>query len=334
MIDNKRRRSSRLQSLWKRRWFRITFLLFAAVIAATTFDYWTYPLLSGSPAQKFAKGSDGIWIRYTWYFGEVQDAHMRSHARQLQDNGFKYFFFHVRSAGKSGGLIHDYMDRAKKLNEVVQEAAPKLERIAWIYVGNEAGAGSVDLAAPGTKEALVATAKRLLNEGGFEGIQWDYEICPDGDRDFIELLKMTREALAPGTFVGVCSPTNYGWPLAGFGWSAGYFRQVAGLCDQIAMMIYDTGMVHPRMYASHVRRQAVTLRDALSGMDTRVLFGLASYGPGFRSHNPRAENLRIGIHATRRTLEDIAFPNFEGISIFADYTMDDDEWSEYMDDWR
>jgi hypothetical protein len=259
---------------------------------------------------------------------------MGNRARLLQDNGFKYFFFHVRGAGKSGGLLHDYMDRAKRLNEIVEAAAPKVERIAWIYGGNEAGEGSVDLSSPGTKEALVATANRLIDEGNFEGVQWDYEICPDGDRDFIELLKMSRKALPEGTFIGVCSPTNYGWPLSGFGWSPGYFREVAGLCDQIALMIYDTGMVHPRLYASHVRRQAVILKDALSGMDCRVLFGLASYGPGFRSHNPRAENLRIGIHATRRTLEDIDFPNFEGISIFADYTTDEDEWIQYHDEWR
>ncbi|MEO7454563.1 MAG: glycosyl hydrolase family 18 protein [Fimbriimonadales bacterium] len=323
-----------MRRLWKRRWFRILAYVSLAFVALATLDYWTYPMLAASPARKFAKGTDGIWIRYTWYFCEVQESEMRTNSRLLQDNGFKYLFFHVRSAGKSGGLIHDYMDRAKRLNKIVQEAAPKLERIAWIYVGNEAGAGSVDLSTPGTKEALVATAKRLLDEGGFDGIQWDYEICPDGDRDFIELLRMTREALPNGTFVGVCSPTNYGWPLAGFGWSAEYFREVAALCDQIALMIYDTGMVHPRLYASHVRRQAVVLRDALKGMDCRVLFGLASYGPGFRSHNPRAENLRIGIHATRRTLEDIDFPNFAGISIFADYTTDDDEWAEYHNEWR
>ena len=69
-------------------------------------------------------------------------------------------------------------------------------------------------------------------------------------------------------------------------------------------------------------------------MDTRILFGLASYGPGFRSHNPRAENLRIGIHATRRALEAVNLPNFEGIAIFADYTTDESEWDEYISNWR
>lgn len=304
------------------------------MVVLLVIDYWTYPLLSSTPSQKFAGGSDGIWIRYTWYFGEVPEQEMRTRAAQLQEDGFKYAFLHVRSAGKSGGLIHDYMDRAVEMNTVVEEAAPDLMRIAWIYVGNEAGLGSVDLSSDETKRALVETARRLLKEGKFEGIQWDYEICPDGDEDFLKLLRLSREKLPTGTFIGVCTPTNYGWPLAGFGWSEGYLRKVAELSDQIAMMVYDTGMVLPRLYASHVRRQVDVIGRATQGTNCGVLFGLPSYGPGFRSHNPRAENLRIGIRALRSALEDNVPANFQGISIFADYTTDAAQWAEYRNNWK
>ena len=325
---------ARIKSLLERRWIRVTAYVFAFLLVFVVVDYWTYPLLSPSPSQKFSKGKDGIWIRYTWYFGEVDQTRMRKHSRWLQDNGFKYGFFHVRSAGKSGGLIHDYMDRAKALNRVVAESAPDLKRIAWIYVGNEAGLGSVDLSATGTKEKLVDTARRLLDEGGFEGIQWDYEICPDGDEDFLELLRLSREKLPEGTFVGVCTPTNYGWPLAGFGWSEEYFAKVAALSDQIAMMVYDTGMVLPRLYASHVRRQVSMIERATAGTSCKVLFGLPSYGPGLTSHNPRSENLRIGIRALRSALQSNVPKNFEGIAIFADYTTDNQAWEEYKTHWR
>ncbi|MDQ2986292.1 MAG: hypothetical protein M3R13_06160 [Armatimonadota bacterium] len=323
-----------MRRLWKRRWIRFATYFVASVLAFGIVDYWTYPFLSLSPTQKLSKGTDGIWIRYTWYFGEVDKERMRKHSSWLQDNGFKYGFFHVRSAGKSGGLIHDYMDRAAEMNAVVEEAAPRLMRIAWIYVGNEAGLGSVDLSTDETKRALVETAGRLLSEGKFEGIQWDYEICPDGDEDFLELLRLSREGLPKDTFIGVCTPTNYGWPLAGFGWSEGYFRRVAELSDQIAMMVYDTGMVLPRMYASHVGRQVDVIDRATAGTECGVLFGLPSYGPGFRSHNPRAENLQIGIRALRSALEGNVPKNFEGISIFADYTTDKEEWREYRESWK
>lgn len=323
-----------IRRLFQRRWVRMTTWITFLFVGFVVIDYWTYPLFSTEPTQKFAKGSDGIWMRYTWYFGEVDPGLVRTHSKWLQDNGFRYAFFHVRSAGKSGGLIHDYMDRAAKLNAAVESAAPDLLRVAWVYVGNDAGSGSVDLSAPGTKEALVTTAIRLIEQGGFEGIQWDYEICPDGDKDFLELLQMSRVALPEGTFIGVCAPTNYSWPLAGFGWSAEYFREVAKLSDQIALMIYDTGMVLPRMYASHVARQTAVLKSATEGTDCRVLFGLASYGQGMRSHNPRSENLRIGIRALRWGLESDNAENFEGLSIFADYTTDEEEWKEYLDNWR
>jgi hypothetical protein len=226
------------------------------------------------------------------------------------------------------------MDRAALLNRIVEESAPDLKRIAWVYVGNEAGMGSVDLAEPGTKEALVATAKRLLAEGGFEGIQWDYEICPDGDKDFLELLRMSRAKLPRGTFIGVCSPTNYNWPLTCFGWSEDYFRKVADNCDQIAMMVYDTGMVLPRLYAGHVSRQVDAVDRATRGAKCRILFGLPTYGKGFRSHNPHAENLRAGFRALRKALEENTPVNFEGIALFADYTTDAVEWGEYRSNWR
>jgi len=323
-----------LRKVLRRRWARVFASIALVLITFLVFDYWTYPLLSSNPTQKFAKGSDGIWIRSNWYLGEVDNKLVTDHSKWLQDNGFHYAFFHVRSAGKNGGLLHDYMDRARKLNDTVRNAAPNLVRIAWLYVGNEAGSGSVDLSTPGTKEALVQTAIRLIEEGGFEGIQWDYEICPDGDEDFLELLRLAREALPVGTFISVCAPTNYGWPLRGFGWSEEYFHEVAALSDQIAMMIYDTGMVLPRLYAGHVARQTATLKTATEGTACKVLFGLATYGQGFRSHNPRAENLRIGIRALRSGLESCHSENFEGISIFADYTTDEEEWQQYLKNWR
>ena len=84
----------------------------------------------------------------------------------------------------------------------------------------------------------------------------------------------------------------------------------------------------------NVRRQTAVLKDAVEGTDCTVLFGLASYGQGFRSHNPRAENLSIGIRALRTGLESNPSENFEGLSIFADYTTSDEEWKEYLSNWR
>lgn len=323
-----------LRRLCKRTWFRIIGAGAFALFLFVEIDYWTYPLLTSSPSQKFAKETDGIWLRYTWYFGEIADAEMQKGAAELQEIGIRYAFFHVRAASGDGGLDFDYMDRAAKLNDIVKDAAPNLKRIAWIYVGNKDGMGTVDLSRPETRVKLVESANRLIKEGGFEGIQWDYEICEDGDRNFLKLLEQSRNELPPGTFLGVCTPTNYSWPLVGFGWSEDYFREVAERCDQMALMIYDTGMVLPRMYASHVQRQVGMINRATKGNACRVLFGLPSYDRGFRSHNPRAENLKIGIRSLRSALERGMSENFEGISIFADYTMDADEWAEYSNHWK
>jgi hypothetical protein len=71
----------------------------ATFIAFLVFDYWTHPLLSPAPTQKFAQGADGIWIRYTWYFGEV-DARMMTKPFEMAAR--QRFSLRVFSCAKCG----------------------------------------------------------------------------------------------------------------------------------------------------------------------------------------------------------------------------------------
>ena len=222
------------------------------------------------------------------------------------------------------------------LNQSFKELAPGVRRIAWIYAGNEQGLGSVDIGKANVRRHMAEEAAWLCRKCGFDGVQWDYEMCPDGDRNLLALLQETRVAMPPDAFLGVAAPIHYPAPFGGFGWSEEYFARVAAVCDQLAVMAYDTGAYSPRLYvwlvAHQVRR--ITRAVARSGSGCKVVLGLPTYGPSGLSHNPHAENLRLGLIGARDGLAEGAdLTAWQGVALFADYTTDGVEWETLHDLW-
>lgn len=296
-------------------------------------DWALYPQLTDVGGVNRDQNRNGIWLRYKWYFGEYGLDKVPAMADRLEEHGVRYAYFHVRFIKKDGTLRFRYPDRARALNAAMRREAPEVRSIAWVYVGNEKGEGEVVLSDPAVRARMVKEAVWLVREGGFSGVQWDYEICPDGDPSLLKLLEETRAALPQGAFVGVCSTVTYPWPVTGFGWSESYLGEVAKRCDQIATMTYDTGMLWPRMYVELVKSSTDKITRAVANANPgcRVIVGLPSYGEGFLSHNPYAENLRLGLKGVRESNPDAR--SFEGIAPFADYTMEPFEWEEWKRWW-
>jgi spore germination protein YaaH len=180
---------------------------------------------------------------------------------------------------------------------------------------------------------MVEEAARLATDYGFDGVQWDYEICPDGDRGFLALMRETRAALPAGKLLSAATPLWLPSPLRTFGWSEDTYADVAATCDQVVPMCYDSGFWLPRSYVWLVRRQSVHVTHAVGRGNPRcrVLFGLPTYGRGGLSHNPRAESLLLAIKGVR---EGLAAPGanhsvFAGVALFADYTTSEAQWQTY-----
>ncbi len=316
----------------KRRWKRIAAWTILAVFAFAVFDYWTFPLLAHRAEGRFDRGSNGLWLRYTWYFGEHSPEEVRELGRRLEENHIRYAYFHVRDIKPDGSLRYPHLAETQALNRQLADANPSVKRIAWIYVGNTKGRGAVDLNDAKVRERLVAEAGRLLKQGGFQGIQWDYEICDDGEPGQPALLDDSRRLLPP-CWLGVAAPAWYPWPLTGVSWSEGYFRDLAQRCDQIAVMAYDSGMYHPRLYSYLVAQQANVLERVTSGTGCRFVIGAPTYGDPTLSHNPRSENLALALAAVKNALASSECRRCEGVALFADYTTSPEEWDTFRRDW-
>ncbi len=306
-----------------------------AVVVVLTVDYWCYPYGAPMPGQSANIGENGLWLRYTWYFGQQPPADVDKLAGRLQTNGLRYAYFHVRSIGHDGMLEFHKPASAKTLVAAVHKEAPATRVIAWIYAGNARGRGRVDLSSIDVRRNMVREAQWLVKDCGFDGVQWDYEICPDGDTSLLSLLTETRAALTAGKIVSVAAPV---WMPAGiYGWSESYFGAVAKNCDQITVMCYDTAAYFPRTYVWLVHQQVVRVSSAVVATNPkcRVIIGIPTYGTGFRSHNPRSENVEMALRGVREGLADKQGEKavIAGVSPFADYTTDEQEWRSYAAHW-
>jgi hypothetical protein len=322
--------------LRRRRILAIVAGFFLVLIIAATIDYWSYPYGQPVGGKAVNTGENGLWLRYTWYFGEHGPEKRRVLAKSLQDHEIRYAYFHVRHILHTGKLEYHYEKQARALVADLHRDAPQVKAVAWVYAGNPRGRGLVNLADPAVRKAMVGEAVWLVTKCGFDGVQWDYEICPDGDAGLLSLLRETRAALPGGKILSVATPIIL--PAIHLEWSEGYLAKVAAESDQVTLMCYDSAAYFPRAYVDMMHRQVVIATRAVARANPRcrVLIGIPTYGDGTASHNPRAENIALALRGVRAGLAD---PNanlsaFAGVAPFADYTTESDEWRVYEKLWQ
>lgn len=315
-------------------------LLWTVVILAAflVVDYWAYPAWSGVGGKSINTGQNGLWLRYTWYFGKESDKDLNELTSRLRDEQIRYAYFHVRAIKRNGTLKYRYEQNAKKITETIHRKTPEVKPIAWVYIGNDRGLSRVDITKPAVRKSIIEETLWLVRTCGFDGVQIDYEICRSGEDGFLIFMRELRKVFPKEKLLSVATPLWLPSPaLRWGGWSDDYFTHIAANCDQMAVMSYDSAAYTPRVYVWLMREQVIHVsRAAAKGNPScKVIFGLPTYEDGTPSHNPHSENLRLALKGVREGLADRdANPDScEGIALFADYTTDQDEWYTYQKLW-
>ena len=319
--------------------------LLAALALAVGADYLLFPLLTHPSGPPLNRGENGLWLRHTWYRGRWTQPEMEALARRLRDGQIRYAYFHVRHVQADGSLRYREAASARRLLSALRRAAPGVRAIAWVYAGSD-GRGDLPVVDPARAEVrrgMAETACWLVQECGFDGVQWDYEVCRDGNPALPALLRDTRQAWLQAGLASrqpLLSVATALWAPPGFrrwGWSDGYFRAVARECDQLTVMGYDSGMYLPRAYAWLIGEQVshVTRAASEANPECRVLIGVPTYAWSGPSHHAYAENVRMALLGVRNGL---AAPEthraaFAGVALFADYTTQPEEWQQYQQLW-
>lgn len=297
-------------------------------------DFFLYPQLCGISGHSGNTGKNGLWLRYSWYFGKKSAQEELETGKLLRDNQIKYAYFHVLDVTKDGNLRHQKLAEGKRLVQRFHQLAPDTKVIAWVSAGDYYPAHGTDLEKPQVIANMLACMKWLVNDVGFDGIQWDYEPCKNESEGFINLLRQTKAAMPQGKILSVAAPIYYPLPFLWF-WSESYSSDVIKNCDQLAIMGYDSGFYTPRAYEWLMSQQLPLLTKiiAQSNPNCRLMMGVPTYGRDYlQSHS---ETLTMALLGLRKGMENPATDKtyFDGVAPFADYTTDENEWETYRELW-
>lgn len=205
----------------------------SALVIAAGVLYWIYYGYDNTTTiggRSFNRGENGLWLRYLWYAGDREYWAKRDAMIESLNHGqVRYAFFHVRELKQNGQLWLRKPQSAKQLVELVHKNAPGAKAIAWVSLGAAYPAHGTDIAREDVRKTAVEEAVWLTTECGFDGVQWDFEPCRDGDPSLPLLLNETRMALSSDKILSVATPMCYalGACPTWYAWSPEYFSKVA-----------------------------------------------------------------------------------------------------------
>lgn len=151
--DTMRYRMNRIFS--QKRTLRFVAIVLLLSLSVLLVDYFCYPYGASPVVPSGNTAENGLWIRYTYYFGEKTDSEIHQLAQLLRQQQMRYAYFHVRFIGNSGKLRFRYSDTATHLLKIIHRDAPGVRSIAWIYVGNKRGMTNVDIHNPIVRRQMV-----------------------------------------------------------------------------------------------------------------------------------------------------------------------------------
>ena len=287
-------------------------------------------------------GRNGIWLSHGWlgadrWFvenGKTNElekfrnpANIRALAALLKQHHITDIFPHLCPSDPYGKLP-DVDD-----TQVERFLAEFHDIRVMPWIGGPAGA-SVRFANTKWRTTFIESITNLLTvHSGFAGVQINIEPLTSGDKDFLKLLEEIRAALPKGKLLSVAAyPPPTRWqPYADVHWDENYFREVARRSDQLAVMMYDTGVRVPKIY-EHV--MANWTSEVLTWSEGKpVLLGLPTYDDAEAGyHSPKVENLRTALLGIHKALNASPLPpSYQGIAIYCEWETDTNEWNYFQD---
>lgn len=314
----------------------------AVVVAFGLYLYLSYHQTTTN--QHRSQAQNALWASHQWVGENHTSSEYVQLASRLKENGITDVFFHVGPLNPAGGIDQHRYPNAASLLENLKALYPEVRAQAWIGQVEVAGGGPLDLSDDEVRGRIVATAIGFLDMG-FDGVHYNIEPVASGNRDFIELLRSTREITqARNKVLSVAADELEPFPQAerlvrifasqaGF-WNRRYYLDVAASVDQIAVMMYDTALPTSWLYGSLVKWETKNLLE-LVGEQVTLFMGVPSYEDRRWSFNPDAENVQSALRGIRKGLEhcdDRAIVNF-GVAIYAEWTTEEGEWELYRQEW-
>ncbi|MEO3868342.1 hypothetical protein ABGB18_05875 [Nonomuraea sp. B12E4] len=321
-----------------RRGLRLVALALAIVVALVGLLAATLRLqFTGAPAA-WAKstGNDALWLGHAWVDGRRTEQDVERLAVRLRTTGIKDVFVHSGPFEYDGRLDPAKYPNARNFVKWMHQHLPTIRISAWL---GQTVKNGLDLDDPTSRENVLAGVAAIMKQG-YDGIHYNFEPIGDGDTDFLDLLRRTRQHTS---LLSTSTPQIEPYPgmrLAARAvlshdkyWSGDYFRQVVDRVDQVAVMTYDSFTPLPSLYGGYVVRQAELALDLVP--DGKSLFvGAPAYHDHGSAWGDYAESVAMAAEGARLALSDHGRRERFGLALYVDFAATEEDWREYMTRWR
>jgi hypothetical protein len=281
-----------------------------------------------------------VWLDITWSMDSHTDTEIQTLAQNLKTHRITTVFAYV-SYLKAGDFFNATYDHAQHFVEQMHGIAPEIELLAWIgvpvhvttpdgqYIDNR-------LANAGIQKLIAAFSRQMVTEVGFDGIHLNAEPIADGNADYINTLQVIRSQLRAGAILSVAGLalhpdepiTIAQYPKTEYRWSIAYLQEVAESSDQIATMVYDSGLFFPSDYRAWMAYQVKASAEVLVETRTQLFIGVPVSEEWTLSHNTTTEYLANALYGVRLGISQSK--NFEavtGIAVYPYWEISEAEWS-------
>lgn len=293
---------------------------------------------SNQPGKFFNKQHNAIWIGHEWVDENKSDAEVQELVLNLEKHQIDTVFVHAGPFNEDGNIDPQTYPYATNFIEVAKKFAPQISFQAWL--------GQLRNKLPLEKEEVrhnIAKQTMILTQlVGFDGIHFDVEPVWDDDKDFIKVLKESRDIVPDDKIISVALaefiPGSLIWMLEKVHKFENYnseinYENVARYADQVVIMAYDTGINKGWLYRWLVKEQTIWLTRLLEGKELFV--GIPAYDEIKEGFNPEVENIENGLAGIISGLNNFRSKegNFAGVAIYSYWEMDGREWKSYDNLW-
>jgi hypothetical protein len=285
-----------------------------------------------------------IWIGTEWTYEAHEAGDIETLAQQLKTDQIGTVYAWVSwlqedrtwRGAENFTAVRDFATQLKAQN-------PELTLYGWIGFPVELGPEGYRLDDEELQDNIADFSASIVNELGYDGIFLTVEQVWDGDENFLALLRKVRASLGDDVPIAVAippdwSPIDAGIPVPplivpGTIWAEEYKQSVTLLSDQMAVMAYNSGLTSAADYVQWVAYQVETYAKAVNaiGAGTELIIGIPSYDAAPPGHDPEVENVTTALEGVKSglALAGDAAQSVRGVAIYAWWTTEDEEWSEY-----
>jgi hypothetical protein len=292
---------------------------------------------------------NAVFIGENWTYTTREDAEVAQLAENLRTRaiGTVYAWFSWLEADNTWNN-DDRFAQVRQFTAQFNAAYPEAELLAWIVVPVNAGQG-YRLNQADVQSQVAQFSQLAVGDYGFDGVFINADPLSIDDQNFLALLRRVRLSIGDTAVLAAAIPPDWrpgdttvpaSTEIApATEWSVEYKQSVALLLDEIVIMAFNSRITSAADYSQWMAHQVSSYARAIAGLgediQTRVLIGIPTHDADGQGHNPQVENVASAAEGIRAGTASagVAAGYVQGVAIYAEWTADDDEWTQFSRLW-